>query len=303
MRINYSVDDIRGLCAVARSGQFTRAAELLNITASALSRRIANIEAAVGGRVFDRSTRRVALTPLGAALYERLSPLLMQLDSSFVDASRVARGEEGTLVVGMVATVAFSCLPATLEKFQRRHRGVYVKVRDGIATSITQSVDDRQAEFGIATQMAFGASIVAERVGSYGFNLIGTAPVQRGQSRRGVRWDTLSGLRVVGLNAMSSTRLQLDPELGSLGISLPWTLEVDQLSTILSLVRSGRFVAVLPTLFDAKAHGLSAQPLVAPEVRRELFLVQRRGSALTPQGRTFRDVLVEEIARMDHSPS
>lgn len=298
MRINYSVDDIRGLCAVARSGQFNSAAELLNITASALSRRVANIENAVGGRVFDRSTRRVALTPLGAALYERLSPLLTQLDSSFVEASRVARGEEGTLVVGMVATVAFSCLPATLERFYRSHSGVYVVVRDGIATSITQSVEQRHAEFGIATQMAFGAAVIAERVGSYGFNLITSTPIPRRRTRKGTRWTDLAGLKVVGLNAMSSTRLQLDAELGSMGLTLPWAMEVDQLSTILSLVRSGQYAAVLPTLFDAQAHGLFEQALIEPLVRRDLFLVQRRGATLTPQANTFCDVLCDEIGRI-----
>ena len=80
MLINYSIDDIRAFCVATRAGQFTLAAELLSITPSALSRRVANIEESVGGRVFDRSTRRLRLTPLGTVLYERLAPLLTQLD-------------------------------------------------------------------------------------------------------------------------------------------------------------------------------------------------------------------------------
>lgn len=82
MRINYDLEDIRAFCCVARMGQYTSAAALLCVTTSALSRRIAKLESEIGGRLFERTTRSVVLTSVGRALYERVLPIVTQMDAS-----------------------------------------------------------------------------------------------------------------------------------------------------------------------------------------------------------------------------
>lgn len=297
MRNNYSVDDIRAFCGAVRLGQFTEAAALLFITPSALSRRIANIESSVGGKVFDRSTRRLRLTPLGAVLYDRLSPLLAQLDGSFMEAARKAKGEEGTLAVAMVATVAHSVLPCVLDEFHKRHPSVFVSVRDGIANSITNMVEERIAEFGITTHMAFSASIEAQSLGIYGFNLIFGSNNLGLAKRRRIRWEDLVGMKVVGLNPMSSTRLQVDGELAAAGIDQPWTMEADQLSTLLELVRSQGYVTVLPSVFRMSTSDLKQLSIVNPDIQRELYVVKRRDASVTPQASTLATLIKKQIER------
>ncbi len=294
---HYSIDDVRAFCFAARTGQFQEAAELLFISPSALSRRIASIEENIGGQVFHRSTRKVQLTQLGIAFYEEVSPLLAQLDGSFTRATRMARGDEGHLVVAMVATIAYSLLPEALDTFYKAHPGVFVSVRDGIAASIASLVEQRQAEFGIATQMAFAATIHAERMGTYGFNLVGPPADPWFKSRKKVGWAELSGKRVIGLNPLSSTRLQVDAELSSRGIDLPWSMDVDQFSTMLGLVREKGYFAVLPTLFDAKRYGLSVLPITTPVMSRQLFFIRRRDSPLSPQADRLAALLRIAVAK------
>lgn len=284
MSNHYSLDDIRAFCAAARIGQFNGAAERLHLSASAFSRRIASIEDAVGGRVFDRSTRQVRLTRLGIALYEELSPLLSSLDGSFAQAARIARGDTGSLVVAMVATVGYSVLPDVLDAFYTQHPGVFISVRDGIAASIAKLVEDRDAEFGIATHTAFGSALEVEHIGTYSFNLVGSRADPSFQAQKSATWSELRDRKVIGLNPTSSTRLQVDGELGALGIEPPWFMEVDQFSTMLSLIRNKAYCAVLPTLFDPVREGLISLPLVGPEMYRELYFVKRRDTELTPQG-------------------
>lgn len=287
----YSIDDIRAFCAAARTGQFNEAAERLHLSASAFSRRIASIEDAVGGRVFDRSTRQVRLTSLGIALYQELAPLLSSLDGSFAQAARIARGETGSLVVAMVATVGYSVLPEVLDKFYSQHSGVFVSVKDGIAASIANLVEDRVAEFGIATHTAFGSALEVEHIGTYSFGLVGSSADPVFKAGHPVAWSDLSDKRVIGLNPTSSTRLQVDGELGALGIDLPWFMEVDQFSTMLSLIRNKAYCAVLPTLFDPTNEGLLSLPLVEPVMRRDLYFVKRRDKELTAQGATLAKLL------------
>lgn len=295
--MNYSIDDIRAFCYATRTGQFQEAADLLFISPSALSRRIASIESAIGGQVFHRSTRHVRLTTLGAAFYEQVSPLLAQMDGCFSKAMRMAKGDEGRLVFASVATVAYSLLPDVLAQFQVRHPGVYVAVRDGIATSITSLVEQGHAEFGIATQMAFDAAIAATKVGTYGFNVIGATTHPWLSQRKAARWEDLAGQKVVGLNPMSSTRLQVDAELAGAGLELPWTMEVDQFSAMLGLVQHGRYLAVLPSLFDADRYGLKSLQLDAPTLQRHLFFLKRRDSSLSPQAEALAGLLRDAIAQ------
>jgi DNA-binding transcriptional LysR family regulator len=291
MRIQYSVDDLRGFCSLVRLGQYTDAAEQLSITPSALSRRIQNLERAIGGKVFDRTTRKVLLTPAGVALYERVVPLLSDLDSGLTEAARVARGEEGALVIATVATVAYSKLPQVLPDFLKRYPKAFLSIRDGIAASIANLVEERVAEFGISTHMSFGPALEAKPIAPYGFNLIAGAAHPALKRRRSIAWTELPSLRVVSLNRLSSTRLQVDDELAGRSMPTPWCMEVDQLSTLLGLVQNWGFTAVLPSTFDAPAVGLRSVSITDPAIQRELFLVKRRDASLSPHGAYLAELL------------
>lgn len=283
--MKYSIDDLRALCAVVRLGRFTDAAEALHITPSALSRRIASIESEIGGELFARTTRRVSLTPIGAQLHDKVLPLVTQLDSSMAQAAEALKGRSQSLAVATVATIAASSLHKISKAFFAEHPDVFLSVRDGTAAAVTNLVESGEVQFGITTQLTFGSSIRAESLGHYGFHLI-VAEKVRGRPRT-IPWSELVGLRFVGLNPLSSTRLQIDGALRTLGMSVPWKVEVDQLSTLVAMVRNGGYASVMPTLFDCQAHGLQGVPLSRPSLTRELFLIRRADSAETAAGASF----------------
>lgn len=286
--MNYSIDDLKAFCAVVRLGRFSEAADALSITPSALSRRVANIEGRLGGHLFTRTTRKVTLTSAGAELYAKVLPLLSKLDSSLEEAARTIKGQSGTLTIAMVATFTASALPDILASFEAAHPHVMLYVRDGTASNVINLVEQGQADFGITTQLTFGPAIQAASIGTYDFCLL-IAPERRAATGIGdaVAWRDLADMPVVGLNPLSSTRQQIDGELSGKGISVPWRIEVEQLSTIVSLVRSGRYVSVLPTSFDADANGIDAVPVGSPTIRRELFLVTRKDADLPPHAWHF----------------
>ncbi|RYH53844.1 MAG: LysR family transcriptional regulator, partial [Alcaligenaceae bacterium] len=76
MRVNYDVEDLRAFCCLVRVGQYTAAASQLCITPSALSRRITKLESEIGAPLFERTTRRLVVTPLALTLYERVLPVM-----------------------------------------------------------------------------------------------------------------------------------------------------------------------------------------------------------------------------------
>lgn len=99
------IDDLKLLHLVARQGSFAAAARVIGVDPSAVSRSVAGVEAALGLRVFQRSTRRLSVTEEGAVLLDRSGPLLDDLDQALDQARSTRRAPSGRL--RMTASVAF----------------------------------------------------------------------------------------------------------------------------------------------------------------------------------------------------
>jgi DNA-binding transcriptional LysR family regulator len=174
---------------------------------------------------------------------------------------------------------------------------VYLSIRDGNATVTTGLVEEREVEFGITTPVSFGPTLEAERVATYGFNLVYAERSALAPRSRKLSWKKLPGLPVVGLNPVSSTRLQIDSVLNARGLELPWTIEVDQLATMIGLVQSGNFVTIMPALFEAHGYGLKSIPVLDPDITRDVYIVRRRDSTPTPQGQYLMELVRAYLAR------
>ncbi len=109
--------------AVANHLHFRRAAESLGVAQPALSRQIAQLENALEVTLFNRTQRRVELTPAGAVLLRRSESLLQSLQKIPSELSAVARGEVGHVRVAFTGLAMATVLPAIIREFARAHPG------------------------------------------------------------------------------------------------------------------------------------------------------------------------------------
>ena len=119
---------LRLVLAIVDEGGLTRAGERLNVTQSALSHSLRQIETSLGVPLFVRARKRLVLTPAGEELVARSRAILADLDSLEDDLRRRAAGWRGTL---RLATECFTCyewLPPLLKRFGRRHANVDVRI-------------------------------------------------------------------------------------------------------------------------------------------------------------------------------
>ncbi len=119
--------------AVAEELNFTRAAQRLFIAQQALSTQIRQLEDRIGTRLFERDTRRVALTPAGEALYQQATPLLAGADAA-VEAARSAAATTLRMTVGFVAAVHHVFYAAALDRFTAENPEVEMLIRFGDTT-------------------------------------------------------------------------------------------------------------------------------------------------------------------------
>ena len=198
LRINYRIDDLRALLALQQHGSFVRAAETLFITQSAFSRRIAQLEEAVGARLVERTSRKVALSALGQSLVKQAQNVLPLLDQSMEDAYRQARGESGRITLSCLTTVAYSRLPTVLGQFRQTYPNVRLHVRDDTGQRVTQSVINREAEFGVTVVTENTADLVTERVAKDPF-VLAVSPKHPLAKRKTVNWSDLANWKPVSL--------------------------------------------------------------------------------------------------------
>ena len=109
------------LAAVTEAGNFARAAEMLGLTPSGVSRAVARLEARVGVRLFDRNPRDVSLTEEGRRFHMQVMPLLAGLEEAAADAAGAAEVVRGRLRVSVDPWFARTMLASRLRQFLTRH--------------------------------------------------------------------------------------------------------------------------------------------------------------------------------------
>jgi DNA-binding transcriptional LysR family regulator len=109
------------LAAVTEAGNFARAAEMLGLTPSAVSRAVSRLEARVGVRLFDRNPREVSLTEEGRRFHTQVMPLLAGLDEAAAEAAGAAAVVRGRLRVSVDPWFARTVLASKLQQFLVRY--------------------------------------------------------------------------------------------------------------------------------------------------------------------------------------
>ncbi|HOG92017.1 MAG TPA: LysR family transcriptional regulator [Opitutaceae bacterium] len=115
---------------VARQLHFRRAAESLAVAQPALSRQIAQLEAALGVDLLVRSRRKVELTAAGQSLLDRIEPVLRTLATVRGELHAVAEGQVGHVRVAFTGLAMATVLPGILREFSRRHPGIKLELNE-----------------------------------------------------------------------------------------------------------------------------------------------------------------------------
>jgi DNA-binding transcriptional LysR family regulator len=107
---------VRSFVALAAELNFSRAARRLNMTQPPLSRQMKLLEQQLDVILFERTSRRVVLTPAGRAFLPEAQKMLAQSEAAIVATRRAARGSAGTIRIGFVGAATYSFLPAFITR-------------------------------------------------------------------------------------------------------------------------------------------------------------------------------------------
>lgn len=274
--MSVEIRHLRYFVAVAEELHFGRAAQRLHIQQPPLSRQVQILEAELGFALFERSRRRVALTPAGVAFLRGARQVFGALDAAVQDATRANQGKSGRLAVGYPSSLAYSGLTELLRAFRTRYPAVELVLRELPPAEQIEGLKAGNLDVGFVRTSVDDAALVAELV--------------RRESLMAVLPDdhALAARRAIPLSALAQEPFVLFPRArgpayfdqlmalcNSAGFTPRIVQEVPQLD-IISMVAAGIGVSILPSsMRNFNRPGLCFRGIVgSPEV--ELLVVWRQ---------------------------
>ncbi|MBP0491500.1 LysR family transcriptional regulator [Pararoseomonas indoligenes] len=272
---------LRAFLAVAECGGFTAAARRMGWVQSAVSAGVAELETAIGARLFERSSRRVALTVAGERFRPRAAALLADLAGA-VEAAKGAQ-EAPRLVIATVPLLAATLLPGGIGALRRAVPAVRPALLEVSATEAQAMVAEGAADLAVGTFPPTGdAGLIASGLGRDALMLFLPAGHALATGTRPLPWRAVEGEAEIALTARSALRELVDAARLAAGIPpCPPAFEVAQMSTAIALVAAGLGIAALPEAAVplAPRGGVRVRPLDRPAVQREITLIHRAGAA------------------------
>ncbi|WP_236961042.1 LysR family transcriptional regulator [Methylobacterium durans] len=168
------LEELAAFLAVAEAGSFVEAARKLGRDASVVSRRVSQLEQRLGVRLLSRTTRRVALTEVGATYARRVQALLDELASASREASDFAASPQGLVRVSVPLTFGRQWIAPLLPSFLAHHPQIRIDARfsDRFVDVVAEGFD---VAIRVGARGLQDSSLTARRLASYR-NLLVAAP-------------------------------------------------------------------------------------------------------------------------------
>ena len=293
MAANISLKQLRAFLAVAETGSFTDASARLNVTQSALSLLVKGLEAEIGFRLFDRTTRRVTISQAGRQFLPMARSAVDGLDSVIRGASEVASVQRGLVRISGTEIIACALLAPAIAAYQKRRPSVDVRLVDTTIHSMLATLRNGEVEFVVGPASPGGAGIDENVVVSPLFTSSFAAYCPKGHPLAGqgkVGWNELTRhpLIVPAFDFSSWLVPRLQEQSGAaFDRGLKSFFEARQVTNIFtgfSLANAGLGVMIAPRYIAtlARHFGLRGPTLDRPSLTRVIAVYTRKHHALSP---------------------
>lgn len=281
--------------AVCELGSIGRAAEREFIAASAVSKRLSDLEAAVDTALLYRHSRGVTLTPAGESLLHHARTVLFGLERMQGELSEYAEGVRGHVRMHANLSAILQFLPEDLGRFARTHSQIKIDLQERLSAEVLHAVQEGTADIGICTLGPSGAGELQVKPYRSDRLVVVVPETHPLATASDVAFAQVLDWDIVGLKADSSISLAMQAAAARAGKPLRQRIQVTSLDAMCRMIDNGLGLGLLPDRAFALMHGvghLRAVGLNDDWAAREVLLVARDFETLPMTSR----LLVEHLA-------
>ena len=292
MPIDASTRHLRAFLALSELRSFTQAARRSHLSQPAFSALIRSLEETVGARLFDRDTRKVELTVEGRVFEESARQLVHDFDEALLDVRDHAARRRGRVALALLPSLAAGWLPPVLAAFREAYPGIELDVADVLSDACLHRVRGGSADLALAATPADNTELRTEVFCSDRFHLVCRSDHPLAV-RDKLRLKDLASEPFVQLTRGTSVRQCLDAAIHPQKMNA--VLEVEQLTTVMGMVRNGLGISVVPelALFYFRGDDIVTRPLQGPGLTRQIYLIRRRDRHLSSAAQALYEWVLE----------
>jgi len=287
--------------AVAQEKSFSRAAQRLHRTQSAISQTISRLEEELGETLFDRSSRDGTLTDAGRLLVEYAEELLNLRSEAHDALAELRQLHQGKLVIAANEFTVLCLLPV-LNEFHRLHPTIKIQVQRSLASQIQRLVVNHNVEFGVLSFKPDDEQLSS--IVFYKDELVFVVyPNHPLATAKNVSIRDLGAESFIAHNVLSPYRVKVIEAFKESKTQLNMNVELPTLESINEFVRMGSGVALVPRIsVDAELRrgDLVEVPVSDFRLDRQMRIVSREGAPMSHAGKAFLKVC-EQIATAPNS--
>jgi DNA-binding transcriptional LysR family regulator len=283
-------------CDVARLRSFSQAAQANDMTQSAASQIVSQLERRMEVQLVDRSTRPLQLTAAGQTYFEGCRSLLEQYAQLEAELKSAQAKVAGSVQVAAIYSVGLGDMGQYVERFTAEQPQAEVGVEYLHPDRVYEKVLDGTADLGLVSFPRKSPKLVTIPWRDEDM-VLACSPKHPLAHNLAVPMKELAGQKYVHFDKNLVIRREIDRFLSKQGVGVEVVLEFDNVENIKQAVELGAGVALLPepTLRrEVKARALAALPLFGVSLARPLGIIHRRRPKLTAAAKRFLDLLLEQ---------
>ena len=293
------MQQLRYVVAVARTANFSRAAEQCHVSQPSLSQQIQKLEDELGERLFDRLKRAVKLTSVGEVFLRRATCILAEVAAAKREAGDAKELLQGVVTVGVLPTIAPYLLPNVMVEFTKKFPGVEIIVHEDTTAQLLKLAHAYEIDFALASQPIQDERLEVRELFTEEL-LLALPPGHPLTRKRSVSAADLARERLIVMKEGHCLGDQVLKFCDRRDLHPNISFRSAQLETIQSLVRAGLGISLIPAMAvqTARADAPAYRQLPAPRPVRKIAVVWPKQRPLSRAANEFLKIVATRCGEL-----
>ncbi|MFM1769464.1 MAG: hypothetical protein RJA22_1993 [Verrucomicrobiota bacterium] len=287
------IESLKVFCDLAETESFTKAAQINQVTQSAVSQQISSLERQFKSLLIERSKKKFRLTREGQVLYDFSKEIIQTYDALFSRLQEIKDIVSGTLRVATIYSFGLHDLPPYLKKFLKAYPTVNIHVEYRRSNQVYEDVLGNVVDLGLVAYPSKDPKLEVVPLRRDMLVLI-THPQHPLARRKSIQIKDITGQKFIGFEPDIPTRRAIDKVLKEQNIHVHHVMEFDNIETVKRAVEIDAGVSIVPqgTISQETARqALTEVKIEDVELFRPLAAIHKRNKVLSPAMKQFLAVL------------
>jgi DNA-binding transcriptional LysR family regulator len=289
------IESLKMFCDLAETESFTKAAQINNVTQSAVSQQISSLERAFKSLLIERSKKKFRLTREGQVLYDYSKQIIQTYESLHSKLQELKDIISGTIRVATIYSIGLHDLPAYVKKFMKSYPTVNIHVEYRRANQVYEDVSSNVVDLGLVAYPVKDPKIEIIALRKEPLVLV-CHPQHPFAKLKTVKLKALAGQKIIGFEPDIPTRKALDKILKEHGVEVKHVMEFDNVETVKRAVEIDAGISIVPQ--GTIAQEIAKQTLVAVPIEdgdfyRPIAAIYKKNKVLSPAMKQFLAILKE----------